>query len=132
MDRFLLRAQTRAVLPHGCVLHASCVAKDDRAFLFLAPSGGGKSTIMMNLCRANYRAIADDSVIIARGTDGVIRCIPCGSMKQNAGTVTISGAPLSAVFFVEKGTPGAVIPIDPLCGFYRAIRIRAIMAYGIF
>lgn len=130
MTRFLLRAETRAVLPHGCVLHASCVAENDRACLFLAPSGGGKSTVMRTLCNKGFHVIADDSVVVVRGTDGVIRCLPCGTMKQTTRRENIPGAPLSALFFLEKGSSNSVFPVDPAYAFYRAIRIRSIMAYG--
>lgn len=130
MDRFILRAQLRAVLPEGVVLHASSVAENDSASIFLAMSGGGKSTIMGKLARKRYGAIADDSVVIARGTDGVVRCLPCGSMKQNMGTEKIDGAVLKTIYFVEKGSPGFRCRISPEYAFYRAVKLSSIMAFG--
>ncbi|MCK5131115.1 MAG: hypothetical protein KAR40_03060 [Candidatus Sabulitectum sp.] len=130
MDRFILRAQLRAVLPEGVVLHASSVAENDSASVFLAMSGGGKSTIMGKLTRERYGAIADDSVVIARGTDGVVRCLPCGSMKQNMGTEKIDGAVLEAIYFVEKGSPGFRYRISAEYAFYRAVKLSSIMALG--
>ena len=130
MDRFILRAQLRAVLPNGVVLHASSVAENDSASVFLAMSGGGKSTITSRLSQDRYGAIADDSAVIARGTDGVIRCLPCGSMKQNMGTEKIDGAALKTIYFVEKGTPGFSCRISAEYAFYRAVRISSIMAFG--
>ena len=130
MDRFILRAQLRAVLPAGVVLHASSVAENDSASIFLAMSGGGKSTIMSQLTGERYGAIADDSVVIAKGTDGVIRCLPCGSMKQNMGTERIDGAVLETIYFVEKGSPGFRYRISPEYAFYRAVKLSSIMAFG--
>ncbi len=130
MDRFILRAQLRAVLPGGVVLHASSVAESDSASIFLALSGGGKSTIAGKLTRERYGAIADDSVVIARGTDGVVRCLPCGSMKQNMGTEKIHGAVLKTIYFVEKGSPGFRYRVSPEYAFYRAARLSSIMAFG--
>lgn len=130
MDRFILRAQLRAVLPNGVVLHASSVAENDSAFVFLAMSGGGKSTIMSKLTQERYGAIADDSVVIALGTDGVVRCLPCGSMKQNMGTEKIDGAVLETIYFVEKGSPGFRHRVSAEYAFYRAVKISSIMAYG--
>ncbi|NOQ23228.1 MAG: hypothetical protein GQ565_11345 [Candidatus Aegiribacteria sp.] len=130
MDRFLLRAQLRAVLPGGVVLHASSVAENDAAFVFLAQSGGGKSTIMSKLTQKLFGAIADDSLVIARGTDGVVRCLPCGSMKQYAGTENIDGATLKAFYFLEKGSPACRRLITPEYAFYRTMRGSTIMAYG--
>jgi len=128
MDRFILRAQLRAVLPGGVVLHASSVAEDDRALVFLALSGGGKSTVMGKLSKKWFGAIADDSVVVARGTDGVIRCLPCGSMKQGTGIENIHGARLNAFYFLEKGSPGILLPVSPEYACYRAMRYSPIMA----
>ena len=130
MDRFILRAQLRAVIPNGVVLHASSVAEKDSAHIFLARSGGGKSTIMNELARERFGAIADDSVVISRGTDGVIRCLPCGSMKQNMGTEKIDGAVLETIYFVEKGSPGCRCRVSAEYAFYRTMRESSIMAYG--
>ncbi len=130
MDRFILRAQLRAVLPDGVVLHASSVGENNAAFLFMAQSGGGKSTVMRKLAMERFGAIADDSTVIALGTDGAVRCLPCGSMKQNMGTERIDGAVLKAVYFVEKGMPGFRYRISAEYAFYRAMRISSIMAYG--
>jgi len=129
MNRFILRAQTRAVLPQGVVLHASAVAEDNASHLFLAPSGGGKSTLMNKLSRSMFGAIADDSAVVARGTDGVIRCLPCGSMKQGTGVEDIHGAPLYGIYFIEKGTPSLVLRIEPEYAFYRAVSTSPIMAW---
>lgn len=129
MDRFLLRAQLRAVLPGGVLLHASSVAENNGALVFLAPSGGGKSTVMSFLSRKLFGAIADDSLVISRGTDGVIRCLPCGSMKQGTGIENIQGAALKAIFFLEKGAPFLIEPIDPCYAFYRAMRYAPLMAF---
>lgn len=130
MDRFILRAQLRAVLPNGVVLHASAVAENDSASIFLAMSGGGKSTITSRLSQDRYGAIADDSVVISQGTDGVIRCLPCGSMKQNMGTEEIDGAVLKTIYFVEKGSPGFRYRVSSKYAFYRALRLSSIMAFG--
>ena len=129
MDRFILRAQLRAVLPGGVMLHASSVAENDAALVFLAPSGGGKSTAMGLLSRKHFGAIADDSLVVARGTDGAIRCLPCGSMKQGTGIENISGARLRAFYFLEKGKPLVIRKLHPGYALYRALRISPLMAF---
>jgi len=118
-----------AVLPKGIVLHASSVADQRGAFVFLAPSGGGKSSIMIRLSSDSFGAIADDSVVIATGSDGVVRCLPCGSMKQNTGTENIGSAPLKGFFFVEKGVSANCSRVTGKYAFYRAMRSSSIMAY---
>ncbi len=105
-QRFLFRAQTRAVLPHGAILHASSVELDGKAVVFLAPSGGGKSTIALNLAQTNFFLLADDTLILADGTDFVTRCLPCGSLKLTTGLTDFTPANLKALVFVEKGEIG--------------------------
>ncbi len=127
-DRFILRAQLRAVIPNGVVLHASSVAKNNRAFIFMGRSGAGKSTITNKLAQTEYGAIADDSVVISKGTDNIIRCLPCGSMKQLTDNNKIRSAELKSIYFVEKGSPGIKIQIEPEYAFFRAITTSSILA----
>ena len=130
MIKYLLRAQLNAVLPNGVVLHASAVAKNSSAIVFLAPSGGGKSTIAMNLSKLGYGMIADDSTIISRGTDGIVRCLPCGSMKQYCSSNAIQGAPIKHLFFIEKNTKPFVYRLQWAYSSYRAMRISCLMAFN--
>ena len=130
MDKFILRAQLRAVLPNGASLHASTVAQNGSALVFLAPSGGGKTTIMKKMCGDGWGLIADDSVVISKGTDGCIRALPCGSLKQSIGTDRICGATLKALYFVEKGSPPAVLKISSQYACYRILNSNSLMAYG--
>lgn len=64
---FVLKQLLLRVLgDHDCfMLHTSSVLIDGKAFLFMANSGGGKSTIMKFLTH-KYQSLADDSVIIRR------------------------------------------------------------------
>ena len=132
MSRFLLRAQLRAVLPNGVLLHASSVVVNGQASVFLAPSGGGKSSLRrsLNLFNGAFAAISDDSVIISRGTDGIVRCLPCASLKQFAGTERIAGAPLGRFFFLEKGDPPLRRSLTARYALYRAVRISSLHAFG--
>ena len=126
-QRFLFRAQTRAVLPHGAILHASSVELDGKAVVFLAPSGGGKSTIALNLAQTNFFLLADDTLILADGTDFVTRCLPCGSLKLTTGLTDFTPANLKALVFVEKGENPVITKISPQYACYRALRIESII-----
>jgi len=129
--RSILLAQNRAVIPNGAVLHSASVGHPKQgAYLFLAPSGGGKSTIRLKLCRKVFGAIGDDSTVVCTGTDGVVRCLPCGSMKQATGVDDLAGAALRAIFFVEKGSPPLIFKINPAYAFYRAVSARSVMDGG--
>jgi hypothetical protein len=73
-QRFLI-AQ---VLPFAAVLrglevfHASAVAIDGRAVAFLGPSGAGKTSIAMALCRLGASFLADDVLSVERDGDRLL------------------------------------------------------------
>ncbi|WP_206203429.1 hypothetical protein, partial [Thermococcus sp. GR7] len=46
------------------LLHASCVAKDDRGIAFIARGGGGKTTLSLNLLRSGFRFVSDNFTIL--------------------------------------------------------------------
>lgn len=56
-------------------IHAAGVAHDGRALLFPVRSGGGKSTLTMNLVRAGYELLSDDTQFLIP-TNGTIRIAP--------------------------------------------------------
>lgn len=49
------------------IVHASCVSRDNRGFLFSARSGGGKTTIAMNLVEKGLKILGDNFVILHQG-----------------------------------------------------------------
>jgi hypothetical protein len=57
------------------LLHASAVEVDAGVVAFVAPSGGGKSSLAAELCRRGYRIFCDDVLAIAPGSDGLV-CHP--------------------------------------------------------
>ncbi len=127
-QRFLFRAQTRAVLPRGVVLHGSSVEQHGNAVVFLAPSGGGKSTIAINLAQKDFFLLADDTIIVADGSDEITRCLPCGTLKLTTGIDNIRPANLKAFIFLEKGDRTALVKLTWEYATYRAIRTESIIA----
>ncbi len=128
--RSILRAQLMAVSPRGVVVHGAAVARGKGALLMLAPSDGGKTTAAYKLADLGWRLIGDDSVVVARGTDGVVRALPCGSHRMRTGRFGIAPAPLRGVVFLEKG-PELLLPAAPDYCFYRAERAGWLMARDI-
>ncbi len=116
-----------AVAPKGAVVHSAALARDNRSLLFLAPSGGGKSTIAKSLLRRGWRVIGDDSVIVAEGTDGAVRTLPCGVHRMKTGEYDIAPAELRGIVFLEKG-PSLLIPVASEYCCYRAERIDSLLA----
>jgi len=52
---------------HSFFLHASCVAVDNEAVLFLAPSFGGKSTMVDFFVRQGFQLLSDDKTRVIPG-----------------------------------------------------------------
>jgi hypothetical protein len=116
----MLLLEARALLGRGVLMHASAVAFGDRCWLFLARSGGGKTTIAFLLEKAGGTAVGSDTAIVCRGTDSVIRAMSCGSFAPAR-----EGRPpatrLEKLVFLEKGPLAGPIPLDPS---YAGFRIR--------
>jgi len=66
----------RGLLP----LHCSAVASGSNAFAFIAPSGGGKSTLAASLCLHGYDHVCDDVAIVDITSDlgASLRAMPKG------------------------------------------------------
>ena len=81
----------------GTVLHASSVMKNERAWLFMAKTGTGKSTLARN---ARATVLADDTVVI-RGDDvGLAYGTPFTSHPGANGLGV--AAPIAALCFLEQ------------------------------
>jgi hypothetical protein len=77
------RALVTKVLPNVAIangyeaLHAAAVAGEGGAILVLAASGGGKSSLALELVRRGHRFFADDVVVLGR-RDGRVEAHPAG------------------------------------------------------
>lgn len=128
MRKSILRAEARAVSGRGVVLHASAVDLDGRALVMLAPSGGGKSTTASLLSSLGHEMLADDSLIVSRGTDGIWRALPCASWTWSTGRRP-RGRPLGWLIFLEKGSPSGIWRLDPSYSAWRTLSQGQLMAY---
>jgi hypothetical protein len=76
-DRGWLRALVTKVLPNVAIahgyeaLHAAAVGDERGAILILAASGGGKSSLALELVRRGWRFCADDVVVLGRRGDAI-------------------------------------------------------------
>ncbi len=125
-DKPILKVETLAVLGRGAVLHASCVAFDGGARVFLARSGGGKSTVSRMLEEAGGTVIGDDVTIVSLGTDGVLRAMPCGSFRPDSPSRPAAAA-ISRFYFLEFGNLLRIPLLDCGYAFYRAMRQSQVM-----
>ena len=129
MRKSILRVQARAVRGRGVVFHASAVVHGRKGILFLAPSGGGKSTAAAILAESGFEVIGDDSTVVSRGTDGTWRVISCATWTWQSGRRP-GPVELESLILLEKGEPGCLSRLSPVYAFYRILRDEAIMAYG--
>lgn len=128
MRKFILRAEARAVSGRGAVLHASAVDVSGRALVLLARSGGGKSTTATLLAEWGHEQLADDSLILACGTDGIWRVLPCAAWIWARGRET-AARPLGWIAFLEKGAPAGAWSLSPAYAAWRALSQGQLMAY---
>lgn len=82
IDHYLLNF----LLTEWAMLHASCVVKDGRLIVMVAPHNVGKSTTALRLLRAGYRFLADGMVLIKerdkeKGHDWLVGGYPIGEVK---------------------------------------------------
>ena len=52
-------------------LHASCICKDDKAYLFIGKTHSGKTTIMLNMAASGYTPMNDDIVFLLWDNDEI-------------------------------------------------------------
>lgn len=108
VNMLLYLSMERLLLPfRRILLHASAVIYNGRAYIFTAPSGGGKSTHAA-LWEKYYDAeiLNGDKVIIKTGADG---CMAYGGpIAGSSGIYKQKKAPVAAIVFLEKGTRNKV------------------------
>jgi hypothetical protein len=117
------------------VLHASAVVDDGRAVAFLGPSGAGKTSVAVELCRLGWSFLADDVLALERsdtrllghpGTPvaGVAHAeaqhVPHAAEQETVAVntrerivrmeVATEPAPLAALFFLDRRADGPAQP----------------------
>lgn len=104
----------KSLLKRGVLLvHGSAVAADGNAYLFIAPSGMGKSThtaLWKEVLGERAFIINDDKPLI-RLSGGVplIYPTPWGMVKDS---IQAESAPLRAIIWLERGEKNEIEPID--------------------
>ncbi|MEO1302477.1 MAG: hypothetical protein AAFV36_04775 [Myxococcota bacterium] len=88
---------TKLLLRDGVVLHASAVVIDGRAYVFVGPSGAGKTTLA-RLLRDDHTVLSDERIIVREFSDGYrVYGTPWPSDLRAAEN---SSAPLGAIFLL--------------------------------
>jgi serine kinase of HPr protein (carbohydrate metabolism regulator) len=58
------------------IVHATTIAKDDRAVLITGPSGAGKSDLALRLLDRGFCLVSDDQTIVRRQGDNLLASAP--------------------------------------------------------
>lgn len=126
MNKPLLKLEALALMGRGVVLHGSSVSIAGGAWVFLARSGGGKSTVARKMREGGCGDLGDDVTLIARGTDSLLRAMPCASYIAVGGGRP-EACPLERLMLLEFG-PLLVVPrLDPGYALYRCLGQNQIM-----
>lgn len=102
-----------AAPPEPVLMHASCVATDERAVLILGPSGSGKSTLALALMGRGAELVADDQVRLTR-RDGALLAAPPARLAgliecRGVGLLRVAHRPAARVVLaVDLGQPAEV------------------------
>lgn len=108
----------RLFLPLGrVVLHASAVIWEEAAYLFVAKSGGGKSTQAALWESCGAEVLNGDKVVIAKEKD---TWYAYGSpVAGSSGIYKNKCAPLAAIFMVQKSDENRITPLSKRESFLR-------------
>ena len=63
----------------GCLLHAACLAVDDRALILVGPSGAGKSTLALSLLGRGSRYLSDEYTLLTDA--GMVKAHPADHLQ---------------------------------------------------
>lgn len=92
------------------LFHGSCLAVDDRAVLFTAVSGTGKSThtrLWRSMLGARCVMVNDDKPLLCIREDGVLACGTPWNGKHDLGTNC--QVPLKAICVLERGVHNEIV-----------------------
>jgi len=109
IESFLRIAYTLALLDEGALLvHASCLVRDEKAYLFCGPSGSGKTTV----ARLSTDAIVlTDELPVLRVTTGRVIAHGTPFWGELAYGAEDRSAPLVGIYFLHHDTRHAVEPL---------------------
>lgn len=126
-----LRLLSEAVVSHGLLLHGSAVARKNRSYVFLAGSGGGKSTLSSICERAGLRVLADDGALVLEKEPGFhVRPMPRQARVPPADVPIGDASLLEGVFFLAKaGYCSNVEPVTPLGALKRCLREHSVLGF---
>ena len=114
----------------GGIFHCCGAGLNGKGLIFLARSGGGKTTLARLLAqRESFRVLSDDRIVI-RGTPKGLRCFGTpwpgmGGMARN------EALPLRALFFLVKGPRNRILSVGPAEAIERLLPVTSVPWYDV-
>ncbi len=96
---------------HGFIIHASSVIYENKAYIFTAKPGGGKTTTAQKIVK-NTRQFSDDALIIRKIKNKYWCFQPPFDSKMNYHKDPL-GYKVAGIFFVKKNKPFKISPVEP-------------------
>lgn len=119
-----------AVRPCALVLHGTAAVRFGRAFLFLAHSGGGKSTLAALCDSKGIPVLGDDSALVLESDTGFhIRPLPRQARLPASQTPLGEQTRLHRIFFLEKAENPSADPISPIKGASYCLKDGGVFGY---
>lgn len=120
LSHYLWAISARLLPEHnGLLLHASSVTDGKRAFVFPAPSGTGKSTLVRN--SPGLGVFSDDGVLV-RLLDGCLYSYGSPFRSDNLSDFVYGKAAVEGLFFLEQSPFDRLTPLNEVDTFQRLIR----------
>lgn len=121
-DAALITRVIRASMDYALVLHAAGVSRQERSYLFLAPSGGGKSTLSAICDSEGLSVFGDDQTLVLEKQGAFylrpmprVACAPVAWLDMGEHCL------IRRAFFLSKSREPSVSPIAPLAAVRRCL-----------
>jgi hypothetical protein len=89
------------------LMHSSGLLRNEKAVLFLAPDGGGKTTVLGH--STGEHLLNDDHIVLQSDGEGTLaHGTPLGSMTSGP-----CKARVGALFILDQGSPFELAPLEP-------------------
>ena len=105
-------------------LHAASVMDDGKAYLFIAPSGGGKTTICSLAEEMGIKVLNDEICVVKKGEDGFL----AGELPSFFDVQDNLG--IEAIFFLEKSRINRVEELSTVEAIRRTLPQATCFHYG--
>ena len=125
-----LSAICEAARTRGFVLHGSGIVRHGKANLFLASSGGGKSTVASLSEDDGALVLADEFALVVESPSGFhIRPLPRQAPTIPASVPLGERSRLRNAFFLEKASHPRLEPISALMAAARCLKEAGILGF---